>query len=365
MGEIILLTVFGVYGIFLIAMILVFAPASPGERGRLKGLSIVIPFRNEKENLPVLLRELRRLRGFPEQIEVILVDDHSDDGYFPDLEETESLSFRLFPLPEGLHGKKAAIDLGVRESSGEWILTLDADVQPGHGFREILLTALPENKQAMITAIRPARRKGLSSVFFDLEFLVLQVFTLGMARMKIPLLSNGACFLFRKEAYFETRVLRGDWDLNTGDDIFLLNAIRKRYGSRSIGIIHPAEPVVTAGFPEDFRTLFLQRLRWISKTSRVPNLIYSLFAWGIFLVHVGFYPFLFYSFTKDFSYTELAALKFIPEFCLLLIAALRFKRSDLIVHIPVAQVLYPLYLIALVGFGLWGGIKSEETYVSA
>ena len=43
--------------------------------------SIVVPFRNEAENLPLLLESLEKLKYPTELFEVILVDDESQDKF--------------------------------------------------------------------------------------------------------------------------------------------------------------------------------------------------------------------------------------------------------------------------------------------
>ena len=52
--------------------------------------SIVVPFRNEKENLPNLLHSISLLNYPKELVEVILVDDDSDDEF-----RIQNLEFRI------------------------------------------------------------------------------------------------------------------------------------------------------------------------------------------------------------------------------------------------------------------------------
>ena len=48
----------------------------------LPGVSIVIPFRNEANNLPDLLKSLEAQNYPKDQLEFILVDDHSEEMTF-------------------------------------------------------------------------------------------------------------------------------------------------------------------------------------------------------------------------------------------------------------------------------------------
>lgn len=94
-------------------------------------LSFVIPFYNEKENLPLLLdRLLKVCREQKWSHEVILVDDGSTDGYRPALapfldgrEAVRLIRFRAN------YGQTAAIQAGFEAARGEVVVTLDADLQ--------------------------------------------------------------------------------------------------------------------------------------------------------------------------------------------------------------------------------------------
>lgn len=103
-------------------------------------LSIVVPLYNEQKRLAKLgrgLEEFVRLETLPfSRIQIILVDDGSDDGTFAGFsqlkEEVEAAA--VVPLnvivrrnPEN-RGKGHAIQTGVALSDGDWVLTMDADL---------------------------------------------------------------------------------------------------------------------------------------------------------------------------------------------------------------------------------------------
>jgi hypothetical protein len=101
-------------------------------------LSIVIPLFNEEARAGVLEDGLRDFAGrSPWTFEVIFVDDGSTDGTGATLLRVrESLlasadarctGIHVVSLPENL-GKGAALRAGVMAASGEWVLTLDADM---------------------------------------------------------------------------------------------------------------------------------------------------------------------------------------------------------------------------------------------
>ena len=93
-------------------------------------ISVVIPVFNELESLPVLVDELKiNLKDF-DFWEIIFIDDGSSDG------STELLSdlclsksnYRLIQFHRN-YGKSAALSEGFKVAKGDYVITMDADLQ--------------------------------------------------------------------------------------------------------------------------------------------------------------------------------------------------------------------------------------------
>jgi glycosyltransferase involved in cell wall biosynthesis len=82
-------------------------------------VSVVIPVLNEKESLPELVRELEHSLSTYSAWEVLFIDDGSSDG------STEWMS----DLCTKNSGKAAALSEGFKVATGEYIITMDADLQ--------------------------------------------------------------------------------------------------------------------------------------------------------------------------------------------------------------------------------------------
>lgn len=94
-------------------------------------LSVVVPVFNEEENLPILIPRLSEvLNPLGLTYEMIFVDDGSSDGSRRILKEmaTQYGGLRMIGLKEN-RGLSTALIAGMREARGEWIVTLDSDLQ--------------------------------------------------------------------------------------------------------------------------------------------------------------------------------------------------------------------------------------------
>jgi glycosyltransferase involved in cell wall biosynthesis len=109
-------------------------------------LSIVIPAFNEEENLPVLMKELNQAFAVPpKNWEVLLVNDGSTDRTLEVMLrlKNEHPFIRVFSLDRN-HGLSAALDAGFRRTTGDVIVSLDADLQNDPADIPKLLEKIPE-----------------------------------------------------------------------------------------------------------------------------------------------------------------------------------------------------------------------------
>jgi len=93
-------------------------------------ISIVIPVFNENDSLPDLKKELVDNLKNCGKWEVIFVDDGSSDGSSEWLSELVSYddNFKLIQFYRN-YGKSAALNEGFKIASGDYIITMDADLQ--------------------------------------------------------------------------------------------------------------------------------------------------------------------------------------------------------------------------------------------
>ena len=96
-------------------------------------VSVVIPVRNEEDNIVPLLEEVERNLGGLDH-EILVVDDGSTDGTPTRLADAIRRFQHLRVLRHRHNrGQSAAVWTGVRHARGEWIFTLDGDGQNDPG----------------------------------------------------------------------------------------------------------------------------------------------------------------------------------------------------------------------------------------
>lgn len=95
-------------------------------------VSVVVPFFNEVDNVPLLAEEIHRAFKGEDRygLECVFVNDGSTDGTEAAIEAAAS----AYPWVRAVHlerncGQSAALLAGMRESKGDFVLTLDGDLQ--------------------------------------------------------------------------------------------------------------------------------------------------------------------------------------------------------------------------------------------
>ncbi len=132
---------------------------SPGGRG---ALSVVVPCHNEEGNVEALWAELRPvLEGLGREWEVIFVNDASTDGTLARLRALEAAFPNVRVVVHAVNlGESAAQLSGFAAARGEFIATMDADLQNDPADLPRLLGAL--GQAGAVCGVRPRRADTLA-----------------------------------------------------------------------------------------------------------------------------------------------------------------------------------------------------------
>lgn len=110
-------------------------------------VSVVVPFYNEEENVPLVAERVAAVfAGLPDyEYECLFVNDGSTDGTRAQLERLARENPRIRPVHMARNsGQSAALVAGMRRASGAYVLTIDGDLQNDPGDFGRLLELLKE-----------------------------------------------------------------------------------------------------------------------------------------------------------------------------------------------------------------------------
>jgi len=121
-------------------------------------LSLVVPVFNERDNLPLLVREIAAaLAG--RRYEIVTVDDGSTDGSLEALKTLKRAHPELHIVAFAANaGQTAAFAAGFRAARGDVIVTLDADLQNDPADVPALVAQLETSGAAAVVGYRVGRR---------------------------------------------------------------------------------------------------------------------------------------------------------------------------------------------------------------
>ena len=123
-------------------------------------LSIVVPVFNEEESLDELLASIERaIEPSGHGYEVVFVDDGSTDGTFDKLKALAAAHghVRAFSFRRNL-GKSQALLCGFQKAKGEYILTMDADLQDDPGNFPRMFEQMQAERADIVSGWRRERR---------------------------------------------------------------------------------------------------------------------------------------------------------------------------------------------------------------
>ncbi len=113
----------------------------------MKNISIVVPLQNEQESLPLLIKAIDEVfKSSEDKYEVIFVDDGSTDKSIEVLKKIRYEYGEIIKIIRFTcnYGKSAALSVGIKEATGDFIITMDADLQDDPSAIPLMLEKIDE-----------------------------------------------------------------------------------------------------------------------------------------------------------------------------------------------------------------------------
>lgn len=322
-------------------------------------VSIVIACRNEEKNISTLLKALINQTYNKENIEVIIVDDHSEDDTIKFINEfREKYDFiKLFKLSESKSGKKEAIAFGIKNSQSEIIITTDADCTMKKNWLNTMVNYYYQFKPKLLVGpVAFKNEKNLFSQLQVLEFLSLVGSGAGAIGINRAIMNNGANLLFEKSAFLDSNL---HYNYTSGDDIFLMLHLKKKY-KKAIQFIKSKNTIVYTKAEKSIRNFFNQRIRWTSKSKAYRDFDIIFTAIIVTLTNAALvfsFSFSIWNLHSFRTFLILFTLKSIFDLGILIPVSKFFHQQKLLWLFLPLQIIYPVYIILTVIFGLIGNFN--------
>ncbi len=339
-------------------------------------ISVIIPARNEEENIGHLLQALQK-QTYPSALfEVIVIDDHSTDETASIIAKYPSVKLLQLKADAINSYKKKAIEKGIAAATGDLIVTTDADCLPLPNWLKTI-AAFKEEKESVFIAAPvvltpnpiPLRGEGsnsLLSIFQQLDFMVLQGIT-GAAVFKKQLsMCNGANLAYERNSFHAVNGFAGIDNIASGDDMLLMHKIAKQYPDK-IHYLKSKEAIVSTHPVKSWKDFLNQRIRWASKAGKYDDkriifvllLVYFFNLSFLALAIAGFFCYHYWLFLAG-----LWLAKTIVELPFVFSVAGFFNKQSLLKYFFIFQPLHIFYTIVSGLFGQFGKYEWKSRRVS-
>ena len=122
-------------------------------------LSVVVPFYNEQDNAQLLTKKIHEsLAGY--NYEIIYVDDFSTDDTRKVVKAMNDERVHLIELKKN-YGQSLALAAGIDHAQGEYIITMDGDLQNDPSDIPEMLSYAVQDEYDVVTGIRQKRKDSL------------------------------------------------------------------------------------------------------------------------------------------------------------------------------------------------------------
>ena len=333
--------------------------------------SVIIPLRNEAENLPKLFNSLRNLHYPKEFFEVLLVNDASEDA-------SEEICRQFIDSEKGLHikllqnerrtgsPKKDAVTTAIKASRNEFVVTTDADcILPQkwlQNFNSILaVTGAKLLAGPVMIGKTEGSKRSFLELFQEIDFFSLQMATMGGFGVNQAFMCNAANLCYERAAFDEVKGFEGNDTISSGDDLFLLEKFEEK-GYKTAFLKQKDAVVLTQAQP-DLKRLVQQRLRWAGKMSATKGTFGKSLGLLVLLMNLSlvltFLAVVFKLFPAG-VFLFLFLLKFNIDFILIYSCAGFFENENILKNYFWASALYPIFSSYVALRSLFGGYTWKD-----
>lgn len=317
-------------------------------------VSVVVAVRNEEKNISKLLDCISKQDYPTSLLEIIIVDDSSTDKTAEEIkifhERNRGINIVLLILENispNPSPKKRAISEGLKSSKGKLIITTDGDCEMGNKWVSSVVSCYEKTSSKMIVSpVYISSTKRFFEQAQSLEFLSLIGSSGASLYYKKPLMCNGANIAYERNVFFETNGFENNKSSASGDDMFMMLAIDKRYPS-SVVFNKCKDAIVIAGVCNKLSAFVAQRKRWASKSLQYKNGYIYLISALVYAINISItisvvFSIFYNRFVPAFLFLFIG--KSLIDFIFLIPVSTFFNKKPLLIFLLPMQLIYGLYV---------------------
>lgn len=327
-------------------------PRYSSQKAVITRVSVLIAARNEEHNIR---RTLDCILGqdYPTNlVEIVVVDDHSTDRTSEIVQSYADRGVQLIQLNVGNtmnSYKKYAIARAIEHSTGDIIVTTDADCRMGPNWLTTIVQYFEDHSSYMVSSpVVYSEEKSFFEELQTLEFLYL--IGLGAAGIgnRSPTTCNGANLAYRRATFYEVGGFKGIDQLASGDDELFLHKVAEKYADR-IGFCKAPEAIVYTDAKPDLASFLSQRKRWASKSTKYKDkkvvfLGVSIWLFNVALI-VSILFFIYQLPVCNWLLLTAFCLKGVAEFVFMIPITQFARRTSLLLYLPLLTFIHSFYIV--------------------
>ena len=261
----------------------------------LTSFTVVIPARNEADNIEKCLTSILQQNYPTDLFEVIVIDDFSTDATPTIIQQLQQnfSNLKLIKLAEMLDDKqlnsykKKAIELAIKQAQKNWVITTDADCVAKPTWLATYNNYIQQNKVVFVGAPVVFTNNGsVLQAFQCIDFMALQGVTAASVSAGFHAMCNGANLAFKKTVFYEVDGYKNVDAIASGDDMFLMNKIQSKYPEK-IGFLYHSNAIISTAPMPTVISFLNQRIRWASKANSYKDVRIVAILWMMLLLNIG------------------------------------------------------------------------------
>lgn len=323
-------------------------------------VDVIIAARNMESTVGDLLDDLTAQDYPPEKTTICVVDDHSEDGTsavvasrmsrHPNIilrSTADSQSPYLY--------KKKAVHEGILSTSGEIVMTVDADCRVGRGWIGRTVGYFVPGIDLVAGEVNVVG-KGFSAGLEILEFTGIQMMSAGLMNAGLPVTCNGANLAYRRSAFERVGGFDGYGRVVSGDDDLLMQKIARTHAS-AVVYATGGDRAARVEANDSLKAFLVQRTRWASKILSYPSKAAIGFLGLIFMFLVLIPLWIVFAcagMAPAFPLYAVLLLKLAGDALLVGYGVMRRGEAGRLLLFPLAEILHVPYILYVVFRGSFG-----------